>query len=75
MLIFVASFFSAYAWLNNPFMGGFFEQTFVLNGSDTRVPGKHWVLYEQGFQLGINWYLWMDLPITTLVVYVMCSNA
>src|SRR5215211_4441920 len=52
VVIFVVSLFSAYSWLKNPFLGGFFEQTFVLNGSDTRVPGEHWFLYEQGFKLG-----------------------
>ena len=52
VVIFVASLFAAHAWLKNPFLGGFFEQTFVLNGSDTRVAGEHWFLYEQGFKLG-----------------------
>jgi len=65
VVIFVVSLFSAYAWLNNPFIGGFFEQTFVLNGSDTRVPGKHWFLYEQGFKLGDQLVSVNGLPIAT----------
>ena len=52
VLIFLASVFLAYGWLQKPFIGGFFEQTMVLNGSDTREPGKHWALYAQGFKLG-----------------------
>ena len=51
-LIFVASLFLAYNWLKNPFIGGFFEQTLVLNGVDTSEAGEHWALYEQGFGLG-----------------------
>ena len=46
---FCLSLFFAYNWLKNPFIGGFFEQTLILNGSDTSVAGKHWALYEQGF--------------------------
>lgn len=52
VLVFVASLFAAYAWLKNPFMGGFFEQTMVLNESITREPGKQWALHEQGFRFG-----------------------
>ncbi len=52
VVVFIASLFFAYGWLKNPFLGGFFEQTFVLNGSDTRAAGKHWALYEAGFKLG-----------------------
>ena len=51
-LIFVASLFLAYDWLKNPFIGGFFEQTMVLNDIDTTEPGEHWALYEQGFNTG-----------------------
>jgi hypothetical protein len=49
---FIASLFQAYNWLKNPFIGGFFEQTMVLNGSDTSEAGKQWAMYEQGFDLG-----------------------
>ena len=52
VLVFVASIFLGYNWLTKPFIGGFFEQTMVLNGSDTREAGKHWQLYGRGFQLG-----------------------
>jgi signal transduction histidine kinase len=52
VVIFVSSLFLAYEWLKNPFIGGFFEQTHVLNGSDTTEAGKHWALYAQGFKLG-----------------------
>jgi signal transduction histidine kinase len=51
-LIVIASLFFVYQWLRNPFIGGLFEQTMVLNGSDTSEAGKHWALYEQGFGLG-----------------------
>ena len=52
VLIFAASLYMGLVWLRNPFLGGFFEQTMVLNGTDTREPGKHWALYEQGFKIG-----------------------
>ena len=52
VVIFVASVFIGIEWLSKPFIGGFFEQTMVLNGSDTREAGKHWALYAQGFGLG-----------------------
>ncbi|HUE98279.1 MAG TPA: GAF domain-containing protein [Anaerolineales bacterium] len=52
VLIFGAVLFLGVNWLSNPFLGGFFEQTMVLNGSDTREAGKHWALYEQGFEIG-----------------------
>jgi len=52
VMIFVASLFLAYDWLKNPFIGGFFEQTMVLNDVDTSEAGEHWALYEQGFNIG-----------------------
>lgn len=52
VLIVVASLFLGFDWLRNPFVGGIFEQTMVLNGTDTREVGKHWSLYEQGFKIG-----------------------
>ena len=52
VLIFAASLILGLDWLNDPFVGGIFEQTMVLNGTDTREPGKHWALYEQGFEIG-----------------------
>jgi signal transduction histidine kinase len=52
VLIFAASLYMGFVWLRNPFIGGFFEQTMVLNGTNTREPGKQWALYEQGFKIG-----------------------
>ncbi|MEP6896737.1 MAG: hypothetical protein ABI986_14125, partial [Chloroflexota bacterium] len=52
LIAFVSGLILAYGWLRNPFIGGFFEHTMVLNGSDTHEPNQHWSLYEQGFQLG-----------------------
>jgi signal transduction histidine kinase/putative methionine-R-sulfoxide reductase with GAF domain len=52
VVIFGAALFLGYNWLRNPFIGGFFEQTMVLNGSDTGEADKHWALYEHGFEIG-----------------------
>jgi len=52
VIVFAISLFLAFDWLSTPFVGGFFEQTMVLNGTDTREAGKHWALYEQGFKIG-----------------------
>ncbi|MEP0807212.1 MAG: GAF domain-containing protein [Chloroflexota bacterium] len=52
LLVFAVSLYLAGDWLKNPFLGGFFEHTFVLNGSDTVEPGKTWAMYAQGFKLG-----------------------
>ncbi|HLO30231.1 MAG TPA: GAF domain-containing protein [Anaerolineales bacterium] len=52
VVVFVASLLLGYNWLNKPFIGGFFEQTMVLNGTDTRQAGEHWSLYAQGLKLG-----------------------
>jgi len=49
---FVAGLYLAYGWLRNPFIGGFFEHTMVLNGSDSHEPDQQWAMYAQGFQLG-----------------------
>ncbi|HKY53499.1 MAG TPA: GAF domain-containing protein, partial [Anaerolineales bacterium] len=51
VLVFLASLYLANDWLRRPFLGGFFEQTMVLNGVDTTEAGEHWALYEQGFDL------------------------
>ena len=51
-VVVIVSIFLAYSWLKNPFIGGLFEQTMVLNGSDTSEAGHQWALYEQGFGLG-----------------------
>jgi signal transduction histidine kinase len=52
IVAFVAGLYLAYGWLRNPFIGGFFEHTMVLNGSNSREPDQQWALYAQGFQLG-----------------------
>jgi hypothetical protein len=52
LLVFVAGLYLSYAWLSNPFMGGFFEHTFILNGTQTREVGQQWSLYERGFEGG-----------------------
>jgi signal transduction histidine kinase len=51
-VVVIASLFLAYNWLKNPFIGGFFEHTLILNGSDTSEAGRKWALYEQGFGFG-----------------------
>jgi signal transduction histidine kinase len=52
VLVFIAGLYLSYGWLSNPFIGGFFEHTFILNGTNTREVGKQWALYEQGFRQG-----------------------
>ena len=52
VLIVIASLLLGIDWLRNPFVGGIFEQTMVLNGTDTQEPRAHWALYEQGFKIG-----------------------
>jgi signal transduction histidine kinase len=39
-------------WLKTPFIGGFFEHTMVLNGSNTSEEGGSWAMYEHGFDVG-----------------------
>ena len=52
VLVFGFSIYFGLGWLSQPFPGGFFEHTLVLNNSDTTVPGEQWELYRQGFTLG-----------------------
>src|SRR5258707_787605 len=52
LIVFVFGLYFAYGWLKNPFIGGFFEHTLVLNGSDTREIGQHWALYAEGLKQG-----------------------
>src|SRR5690349_10350272 len=51
VIVFAFSLLLAYDWLTTPFIGGFFEQTMVLNGTDTYQAGKHWALYTEGFKI------------------------
>ncbi|HLF73164.1 MAG TPA: GAF domain-containing protein [Anaerolineales bacterium] len=62
-VVFILALYFAYVWLRQPFIGGFFEQTLVLNGSDTSEAGKHWALYAQGFGLGDRLEAVEDRPI------------
>ena len=64
VVTFVISFFFGISWLRNPFLGGLFEQTMVLNGTDTREVGKDWALYEQGFKIGDQLVSINGLPVS-----------
>jgi len=50
VVVFLASLYLGSIWLRNPFIGGFFEQTMVLNGSSQER--EDWALYAAGFKLG-----------------------
>ncbi len=52
VVVFALSIIYGLKWLSQPFPGGFFEHTMVLNNSDTTVDGEQWELYRQGFSLG-----------------------
>lgn len=52
VLVFVLAFVFAIRWLNQPFPGGFFEHTLILNGLDSRAAGNQWELYKQGYGFG-----------------------
>lgn len=52
VVIFLASLWYGAGWLQKPFIGGFLEQTMVLNGSNTSESDKDWPLYAQGFEIG-----------------------
>ena len=49
---FVAALILATSWLKTPFMGAFFEQTLMFNGSTPTGNGSTWNLYSQGVRLG-----------------------
>ena len=50
---FIVSVFFAVRWMNQPFLGGFFESTLVLNGTGKNTSTQQpWSLYEQGFVFG-----------------------
>jgi signal transduction histidine kinase len=65
VLVFAASLYLASDWLTNPFIGGFFEHTFILNGSNTVEEGKTWAMYAQGFELGDQLLAVDGAPVTT----------
>lgn len=52
VVVFGFSVLYGFRWLSQPFPGGFFEHTLVLNNSDTTVAEQKWELYRQGFSLG-----------------------
>ncbi len=52
VIVFIAGLYVSYGWLRNPFIGGFFENTLVLNGNETQESGQEWALYAQGFNQG-----------------------
>lgn len=51
-IVFIVSLFSAYGWLKNPFIGGFFEQTMAYNQVTSVEPGVQWAMQTAGFKLG-----------------------
>ncbi len=65
ILIFVSTLYLATDWLKNPFLGGLFEHTFVLNGSNTSEEGKSWAMYEQGFDVGDQLLTVDGTPVST----------
>jgi len=52
VLVFGFSLYFAINWLQTPFIGGFFEHSLALNGSDTTEEDNQWAMYAQGFKLG-----------------------
>ena len=52
VIVFIGGLYLSYGWLRNPFIGGLFENTLVLNGNETQESGKQWALYAQGFKQG-----------------------
>jgi signal transduction histidine kinase len=52
VIVFIATLTTAGEWLRTPFIGGFFEHTLVLNGSDTSEEGQSWQMYQKGFDVG-----------------------
>ena len=65
VVIFALTLFMATNWLSNPFIGGLFEHTFVLNGSDTSQEGKTWAMYERGFNVGDQLLSVDGVPVST----------
>jgi signal transduction histidine kinase/putative methionine-R-sulfoxide reductase with GAF domain len=51
-VVVIVALFLANDWLKNPFIGGFFEHTLVLNGSNTTEENANWAMYENGFDVG-----------------------
>ena len=64
VVIFISVLTTAGEWLRAPFIGGFFEHTMVLNGSDTSQENKSWAMYEQGFGVGDQLISIDGVPVT-----------
>ncbi len=47
IIAFIASIFLATRWLNEPFLGAFYEHTMVFNGTGPNEPSPAWALYEK----------------------------
>jgi PDZ domain len=65
VVVFVSTLSHATDWLRNPFIGGFFEHTFILNGSNTSENGKSWEMYRQGFVIGDQLLAVDGVPVST----------
>ena len=65
VLVFVSTLYLATDWLRNPFLGGLFEHTFVLNGANTSEDGQSWAMYTQGFSVGDQLISVDGMPVTT----------
>ena len=64
VLVVAVSLYLSLQWLGRPFVGGFFEHTLVLNGSDSTRENNGWALYDQGFKLGDQLVSLNDMPIS-----------
>ncbi|MBK9005780.1 MAG: GAF domain-containing protein [Anaerolineae bacterium] len=53
VVAFILTIVFAVRWMNQPFIGGFFESTLILNGTGKNNPEQQpWALYKQGFSFG-----------------------
>jgi len=69
VVIFISVLTTAGEWLRTPFIGGFFEHTMVLNGSDTSHENENWAMYEQGFGVGDQLVSVDGIPVTNSYQY------
>ncbi|HEX2993557.1 MAG TPA: hypothetical protein VHP14_01965, partial [Anaerolineales bacterium] len=61
--VFIASLILGSTWIRKPFIGGFLEQTLVLNDSQSQSDTL-WTLYEAGFNVGDQLISVKDQPVT-----------
>ncbi len=66
VVIFISVLTTAGDWLKAPFIGGFFEHTLVLNGSDTSEANKSWEMYKAGFEVGDQLVAIDGTPVQTI---------